>query len=39
LQSLCKKCHDNAKQVLERSGHMVGGDDKGNPIDPHHHWN
>jgi 5-methylcytosine-specific restriction endonuclease McrA len=38
-QSLCKSCHDGAKQRLERSGHLVGSDASGMPLDPAHHWN
>lgn len=39
LQSLCKTCHDGAKQRLERSGSLKGGDTSGMPLDPGHHWN
>lgn len=39
LQSLCKRCHDSAKQTLERSGVLPGCDSGGQPIDPGHHWN
>lgn len=38
LQSLCKHCHDCHKQRFERRGFMKGGDVKGFPIDPDHHW-
>lgn len=37
-QALCKQCHDSHKQRLERSGHVVGCDLTGIPIDPKHHW-
>lgn len=39
LQSLCKQHHDSTKQREEKSGVMLGGDDKGIPNDPGHHWN
>ena len=39
LQSLCKTCHDSAKQREEKSGVIVGCDVNGLPIDPNHHWN
>lgn len=39
LQSLCKTCHDSAKQRLERSGSLKGSDSSGIPLDPGHHWN
>lgn len=38
LQSLCKLCHDSAKQTLERSGVLPGCDPSGRPLDPRHHW-
>lgn len=38
LQSLCKTCHDSAKQRQEKSGHLVGCDASGIPVDPGHHW-
>jgi 5-methylcytosine-specific restriction enzyme A len=38
LQSLCKVCHDSAKQQLERSGYLKGGDASGYPLDKNHHW-
>ena len=38
LQSLCKLCHDSAKQTLERSGVLPGCDTSGRPLDPRHHW-
>ena len=39
FQSLCKACHNGAKQVLERRGRLAGGDEYGWPIDPDHEWN
>ena len=39
LAALCKSCHDGAKQSLERTGVLRGGDMEGRPIDPNHHWN
>ncbi|WP_395589405.1 HNH endonuclease [Pseudomonas sp. TR47] len=39
LQSLCKQCHDSAKQRQEKTGVVVGCDVNGLPIDPNHHWN
>lgn len=39
LASLCKKCHDGAKQRLEKSGYLVGHDVLGTPLDKNHHWN
>jgi len=38
LQSLCKPCHDSAKQRLEKSGHLIGCDESGVPLDPGSHW-
>jgi 5-methylcytosine-specific restriction endonuclease McrA len=38
LQSLCKRCHDSAKQTLERSGVLIGCGADGTPLDPNHHW-
>lgn len=38
LQSLCKACHDGAKQSLDRSGRLRGADLAGNPVDPGDHW-
>jgi len=38
LQSLCKTCHDSAKQTLERSGVLPGCGTDGLPLDPAHHW-
>ncbi|WP_105531818.1 HNH endonuclease signature motif containing protein [Solimicrobium silvestre] len=39
LQSLCKTCHDGAKQELEKSGTLRGCDLSGQPLDCNHHWN
>lgn len=39
LQSLCKTCHDAAKQTLERTGVLPGCGLDGRPVDPAHHWN
>ncbi|MES2126666.1 MAG: HNH endonuclease signature motif containing protein [Pseudomonadota bacterium] len=39
LQSLCKPCHDGAKQQLEKSGTLRGCDTSGVPLDANHHWN
>lgn len=39
LQSLCKQCHDGAKQRQERTGILPGHDVSGIPVDPNHHWN
>lgn len=39
LQSVCKPCHDKAKQIQETKGHLIGGKPDGMPIDPNHHWN
>lgn len=38
LQSLCKTCHDSAKQRLEKSGSLPGCDVNGWPLDPNSHW-
>ena len=38
-QSLCKTCHDGAKQRQEKSGVVVGCNLAGLPLDPNHHWN
>lgn len=38
LQSLCKACHDGAKQQLERIGTLRGCDINGVPLDPGHAW-
>ena len=37
-QSLCKPCHDGAKQRFERTGRVTGCDLSGMPVDPAHHW-
>lgn len=39
LQSLCKLCHDGAKQAQEASGQLRGGNLDGHPLDGNHHWN
>lgn len=39
LQSLCRACHANVKQTLERSGYLKGSATSGTPLDPNHHWN
>lgn len=39
LQSLCKRCHDGAKQQLEKSGTLRGCGVDGLPLDANHHWN
>ncbi|MES2787635.1 MAG: HNH endonuclease signature motif containing protein [Pseudomonadota bacterium] len=39
LQSLCKPCHDGAKQQLEKSGTVRGCGEDGMPLDGNHHWN
>ncbi len=39
LQSLCKPCHDGAKQQYEKSGTLRGCDTSGMPLDANHHWN
>jgi len=39
LQSLCKPCHDGAKQQLEKSGTLRGCGVDGLPLDANHHWN
>lgn len=40
LQSLCKTCHDSAKQKAEKRGVTeIGSDTSGSPLDPVHHWN
>lgn len=38
-QSLCKTCHDSAKQRLEKTGVLAGCDARGFPFDTRHHWN
>ncbi|WP_101048687.1 HNH endonuclease [Macromonas nakdongensis] len=37
-QSLCKRCHDGAKQRLEKSGVLQGCRLDGIPVDPKHPW-
>ena len=39
LQSLCKRCHDSAKQSQERHGYHSMTDANGYPLDPAHPWN
>ena len=39
LQSLCKMHHDSTKQREEKTGSVIGGNEKGQPNDPAHHWN
>jgi 5-methylcytosine-specific restriction endonuclease McrA len=39
LDSLCKPCHDGAKQEMEKSGTLRGCDLQGVPLDANHHWN
>ena len=39
LQSLCKTCHDGAKQQMEKSGTLRGCGLDGLPLDANHHWN
>ncbi len=39
LQSLCKPCHDGAKQQLEKSGVLRGCSIDGVPLDANHFWN
>jgi 5-methylcytosine-specific restriction endonuclease McrA len=39
LQSMCKPCHDGAKQELERTGRLRGSGLDGVPLDPLHPWN
>jgi len=40
LQSLCKECHDSAKQSQEKGGdgYVRGSDANGMPRDPRHPW-
>lgn len=38
-QPLCQPCHDGEKQRLEKSGHVIGCNTQGIPLDPNHHWN
>lgn len=37
-QSLCKACHDGAKQRLEQGKGMIGASVDGMPLDASHHW-
>jgi len=37
-QSLCKRCHDSAKQSEENKGLRPGCDESGIPMDTKHHW-
>lgn len=39
FQSLCKGCHDGAKQSEERTGRVRGCDEQGRPLDARHPWN
>lgn len=39
LQSLCKRCHDSAKQSEEKLGYRKGVGVDGYPVDPKHPWN
>lgn len=38
LQSLCDSHHASTKQREEATGHVVGSDTSGLPLDPGHHW-
>ena len=38
LQSLCKQCHDSAKQQLEKSGVLRGSTSGGEPLDKKSAW-
>jgi 5-methylcytosine-specific restriction enzyme A len=38
LQSLCKLCHDGAKQAQESGGLLRGCGTTGIPLDLNHHW-
>lgn len=38
LQSLCKRCHNSAKQLKEKHGVYPGCDVDGMPLDPDHVW-
>ncbi len=37
-QPVCKPCHDSAKQILEKTGHLPGCNADGMPFDPQHPW-
>lgn len=39
LQTLCKPCHDIAKQAQEHAGFERGCDEHGRPRDTRHPWN
>lgn len=39
LQSLCMSHHSRDKQIVERTGRVIGGSADGTPLDPNHHWN
>lgn len=39
LQSLCKQCHDSAKQLQETRGYSMDLDSNGLPTDPLHPYN
>jgi len=38
-QSLCETHHNASKQREEKSGHEIGSNVDGMPVDPSHHWN
>ena len=38
LQSLCKQCHDSAKQQLEKTGVLRGSTSSGEPLDKKSAW-
>ena len=38
LQTLCKQCHDSAKQIRDRHGVYPGCDVDGLPLDGDHRW-
>ena len=39
FQSLCKVCHDGAKQREDNKGRAIGVTPDGTPLDRSHHWN
>lgn len=39
LQSLCKPCHDGAKQARDKGKLLRGCGADGRPLDPNHRWN